>query len=93
MAEVIGFVASIVGVIGAAESVANILNSNRSLANARDEICALVNEISYSIVLLRDTYNYAIRTDIAITLSLYLGTLSTLMREQMTGFSCFNDCS
>ncbi len=81
MAEVIGFVASIVGVVGAAESVAKILNSIRSLANAPDEICALVNEVSDFIVVVRDIHNYAIRTETAITSSLHLGTLSTLIER------------
>ena len=81
MAEAIGFVASIVGVVGAAESVAKILNSIRSLANAPDEICALVNEVSDFIVVVRDIHNYAIQTETAITSSPHLGTLSTLIER------------
>ena len=77
MAEVIGFVASIVGVVGTAENLAKILNSTRSLANAPDEICALVNEVSDLILVSRDIHNYAIRNDTAITSSPHLGTLSS----------------
>ena len=81
MAEAIGFVASIVGVVGAAESVAKILNSIRSLTNAPDEICALVNEVSDFIEVVRDIHNHAISTETAITSSSHLGTLSTLIER------------
>ena len=81
MAEAISFVASIVGVVGAAESVAKILNSIRSLANAPDEICALVNEVSDFIVVLRDIHNYSIKAETAITSLPHLGALSTLIER------------